>query len=133
MATLTEVRIGLKERFASIDKLSAYAISPASPKYPAAWSYPTRVDYDQTFDGKMLYTLTVVVAVFNNDIGQAQTNLDPYIAPDGAKSIKAAIEADPTLGGIADYVTVGAMTGYSVMQIGGQEPVGATFEVKVLA
>lgn len=132
-ATLTQVRNGIKTALAAIAGLSAYAVEPAKPHYPAAWTFPMRVDYHASFDGDMVYTMAVNVGVAAAEIGHAQTNLDPYLAPSGAKSIVAALEAAPTLGGVADSVRVLGMTGYGVREIGGASAVVATFEIEVLA
>lgn len=132
-ASLTQIRNGIKAALAVIDGLSCYAIEPAKPHYPAAWTFPMRVDYHASFDGDLVYTMAVNVGVAASEIGHAQTNLDPYLAPSGVKSIVAALEAAPTLGGVADAVKVLGLTWYGVREIGGASAVVATFEVQVMA
>lgn len=133
MATLTQLRNGIKAALGTIDGLSAYAIEPASPKYPAAWIFPQRANYHADYDGSMTWTLAVSVAVAATEIGHAQSNLDPYLAPSGAKSVVAALEADPSLGGAADSLRVVALTGYGARDLGGSTAIIATFEVEVFA
>lgn len=131
MATLTQVRNGIKARLETIAGLTGYAIEPASPKYPAAWTFPTRINYHASYEGEMTYTLSVSVGVAATDISHAQTNLDPYLAPSGAKSVVAALEADPSLGGVADSLRVVALTGYGARDLGGSTAIIATFEVEI--
>lgn len=133
MATLTQLRNGIKAALGTIDGLSAYAIEPASPKYPAAWIFPQRINYHASYEGEMTYTLSVSVGVASTEIGHAQSNLDPFLAPSGAKSIVAALEADPSLGGVADSLRVVALTGYGARDLGGSTAIIATFEVEVFA
>lgn len=141
-ASLKQVRNAIK---ATLDAalggtkgLSCYAIEPASPKYPAAWTYPIRINYHADADGDSTYTLAVTVGVAATEMSHAQTNLDPYLAPAGlgqesAKSIVAALETDPSLGGVVDSVKVNAMTNYSQREIAGGSAILAQFEVEVFA
>lgn len=132
-ATLTEVRNGIKARLATIAGLSAYAIEPPSPKYPAAWTFPLpESEYDNDFDGKTLWRMQITVAVAASELAHAQTNLDPYLAPQGTKSIRAAIEGDVTLGGVVDYAVVKRLTGYSGNAVSGGASVMATLALEVI-
>jgi hypothetical protein len=54
-------------------------------------------------DGEDDLTFAVTVMVSWADQETAQETLDEYLASTGAKSIKAAIDADPTLGDIVDF------------------------------
>lgn len=136
MATLTEIRNGIKARLATIEGLTAYAIEPAAPKYPAAWTFPLRANYHADFPDGTTWTIAVTVAVAAAEIGHAQTNLDPYLAPDGAKSIVAALEGGPLTVAtvrVADSVRVVGLTNYFANDIAGGRVVGAQFEVEVFA
>ena len=44
----------------------------------------------------------------------ASSKLDAFLAVDGLHSVKAAVEADPTLGGTVDDLRVVTATGYKV-------------------
>lgn len=137
MATLTEVRNGIKDvlhaAMGGTKGLSCYAIEPAKPHYPAAWTLPIRINYHATYDGDLVLVIAVNVATFIGEISHAQTNLDPYLAPSGDKSIVATLESAPTLGGVVDSLKVLGMTGYGVREIGGTSALVATFEVEVYA
>ena len=132
-ATLTQIRNGLKAALAQINGVTAYAIEPASPQYPAAWTIPLRCTYHSFFDGGATWTLGVTVMVQASEIGHAQTNLDPFLAEDGAKSVRAAIELDPSLGGVADSVKVNGVTSYFAGEVAGGRTVGASFEVEIFS
>jgi hypothetical protein len=134
MATVTEVRNAIKDVLKAAfpaGGLTAYAIEPASPNFPAAWSLPMRIDYHASTDGALTYRMAVNVGTFIGEIGHAQTNLDPFLAPSGAKSIVAILEADPSLGGVVDSLQVLGMTGYGVREVGGKTGLVATFEVEI--
>lgn len=99
IAGIDDLTSALKTVLAGIDGLTAYAIEPASPKYPCAWVFfrNPAIDFDNTFDGAYTAHLTITVAVQGSAEHQ-QTNLRPYLATDSAKSIVAAIDADVSLG-----------------------------------
>jgi hypothetical protein len=61
---------------------------------------------------KWTFTVQAFVALAS-DIG-AQVKLDAFLAPSGSQSVKAAIEADGTLGGIVADTSVVSCTGYRV-------------------
>jgi hypothetical protein len=68
-----------------------------------------------------------------DDIG-AQVKLDAFLAPSGSQSVKAAIEADGTLGGIVADTNVVSCTGYRVYARGAAACCArAEWQVEVLA
>jgi hypothetical protein len=108
MANLNAIRAGLKARLATITGVRTYAVEPAKPEPPALWVYGPlpQSTYDMTFDGLMHWYFDVKVATNPADIGRSQTSIDTYLDATGSNSIKAAIEADVTLGGSAHYARV---------------------------
>jgi hypothetical protein len=48
-----------------------------------------------------MFEFTVTVVVGRADDRSAQAKLETYLAGTGAQSLKTAVEADPTLGGVA--------------------------------
>lgn len=60
------------------------------------------------------YRVRVRIYAGRADDRGAQEHLDELISPDTARSVWAAIEADTTLGGLADYVVVESASGYGV-------------------
>lgn len=134
-ATLLEITAGIKGRLATIVGLNASAVEPASPHYPAAWPFLQSADYDQTFDGAMLWTFQITIAVQASSIGEAQTNLMPYLVPTGTKSIKATLEGGGGRLGVAtvDSVRVRRIETVGALNIAGGSAVGATMTLEVLA
>jgi hypothetical protein len=132
MATLTQVRTALKARLATVANLTAYAIEPGTPFLPAAWTLPIRINYHATQDDDLTYTIGVTVGVSLGDLGQAQTALDDYLAPSGAKSVVAALET-PIAGDGLESVRVIAMTSYATRDMGGKSVLTAGFECEVFA
>ena len=61
----------------------------------------------------------------------AQDTLDAFIDRTGASSVFAAIDADPTLGGIVDYAVVTGATDYGSLTVGALELFGCDFVIDV--
>jgi hypothetical protein len=133
--TLTQIREGIAANLAVLDgcQVSAYMLSNPTP--PTIHVYPAEIDYDLAMGrglDKWTFTVQAFVAL-STDIG-AQVKLDAFLAPSGSQSVKAAIEADGTLGGIVADTTVVSCTGYRVYARDGGGPVlGAEWQVDVLA
>jgi hypothetical protein len=107
MATVQEIREGIDDRLATIAGLRHSANVPKSPN-PApegghAYVKRRTTTFGVSMDGEDDVTFAVTVVVSWAEQQKAQVALDQYLASTGAKSIKAAIDADPTLGGIVDY------------------------------
>lgn len=133
MATLTEIRNAFKGQLGAVRNITAYAIQPAKPNYPAAWVLPLRANYHADYDGSMSWVFAVTAAVSMTDQGQAQKALDDYVAPSGDKSVVAALESDPTLGDVVDSCKVLGLTNYGIQEIAGIAALTATWEVEVYA
>lgn len=105
MGNLNDIRSGLKARMATIGGARTYAVEPAKPEPPAIWIYGPlpQSTYDIDFSGDMRWFFDVKVATNPADIGRSQTSIDTYLDVTGSNSIRAAIEADVTLGGSAHY------------------------------
>jgi len=115
MATLGEIRTGLAARLATIAGLRASATLPDQINPPVAVVRPVVVNYDlNANNGLTQYTMVVTVVVSRADGRSAQNALDAYIAPTGSTSVKAAIEADRTLGGKVQTCRVTSVTNYQL-------------------
>jgi hypothetical protein len=129
---LAAVCTGIKTRLATISGLNALDRIPGSITAPCAWPQPTSGEYDESFEGEQGLTFKIVVAAGGvADIAQAQTLLMAYVAESGAKSIKAAIEADATLGGKVDGCRVERWRDYGMLQMGNLQFVGVVFDLEV--
>lgn len=125
MATLAQIREGLKTNLSAIEgcQVSAYMLSnPTTPSLQV--NGPDEITYDLSMH-RGLDEMTVVVQGLvgsPTDIGR-QVVLDEWLAPNGSKSVKAAIEADHTLGGLVAGARVARVSGYRVYALPNQ---GAT-------
>lgn len=133
MATLLELTQGLKDRLSTIAGLRTNAVEPSAPVPPAAWPFLRTGIFDQDFEGAVTWTFSIYVIVGAASDQHAQNNLMPYLAPSGAKSVRAAIEGDPTLGGVADSTRVTMIESVGSYEIGGARYIGAVLVAEVYA
>ena len=129
------VRDGLKIRLATISALTVYDTIPGDIVTPAAVVAPgaPAVTYDVTQSEQVLYTFAILVFASKADERTGQDRVDSYIEPTGALSIKAAIEGDDTLGGVADSTRVVSVDNYGESEVAGVKYWGARFAVEVFA
>lgn len=135
MATPAQIRAGLATNLGTIadTQVSAYMLSAPTP--PAIHVFPERVDYHGAMQNGLernRYTVQAFVG-FTSDQG-AQKKLDRMLEPSGVMSVKAAVEADATLGGVVEHVTVTEATGYRIYALeGARGPVlGCEWTVEIL-
>ena len=132
MSKLASLRDGLADRMATINGLRTSSTVPDAPRPPIAVVMPDRVVYDlNARRGADTFLFTIILLVGRADDRAAQNNLDTYIV--GPNSIKAAIEADRTLGGVANTCRVTEMNNYASMMIGETVYLAANFAVEVTA
>lgn len=119
MATLAEIRAGLATNLRSDAGIGQdFQVSPyllGDPTPPCIWVFPDEIDYAQAMQ-EGLDKWTLVVQAFVGGVADqgAQVVLDQLLAPTGAYSVRAAVESDSTLAGVADDLTVTKCTGYQV-------------------
>jgi len=90
--------------------------------------------YDTVFEGHADWTFDIWVMVsIAPDLNRAQVALNEYLAPAGRKSIKCAIDADPSLGGCVSFARVLGGGDYGRVDIGGIAALGASVRVLVSA
>lgn len=133
MAQLSEIRIALAAALAPIfeGQVSAYML--ANPTLPCAYVFPDETEFHEAFaNGAETWGLTVQVLVGTISDQGSQELLDQYLASNGPKSIKEAIETDDTLGGIVASLIVQRTTGYRQYQLGAQTVLGAQWTLSVL-
>jgi hypothetical protein len=106
-SSMSDLRQGLAEALRAIPSLRVYELLPDNPNPPGVAISLDRVVYDSVFArGCDEYEFTVHLFVARGDDRSAQVRIEDYVAGSGPSSIKAAIEADPTLGGVAQTVRV---------------------------
>lgn len=115
-ATITQVKQGLANRLATITGLRAFAYQPDQLNAPIAFPTLDNVLYHRTMRTALTeMTFTVTLIVCKADSRSAQSQVDPYISASGSQSVRAAIEGDPTLGGVVDSLIVNSAGGYQII------------------
>ena len=106
-ATISQVATGLQARLATITGLRTFSYQPEQENPPFGYPQINRVDYHRAYSGGdvvMDWTVHIVVGRWTDRTAHAA--LDDYLSYSGSKSVRAAIEADPTLGGVCSTLIV---------------------------
>ena len=114
-ATPSQVKDGLKVAIETIPGLRAFDYQPEQVNPPFAWPTLDEIRYHETGmgSGGVVMDFTVTVVVFRQSERVAQEALDKFTAFSGAQSLRSAIEADRTLGGVCDDLTVGSASNFT--------------------
>jgi hypothetical protein len=116
-ATASQVVAGLKTSLATISGLRTFSYQPSQIMPPVAFPVISQVRYHGTMGGGMpVYECVVYLIVGRYSDDRAMSDIDDYVAFTGAKSLRAALEADPTLGGVAQSVLVSTTTDITSVQ-----------------
>ena len=95
--------------------------------------YPERVDFHHQSQGGAQYDVVIfgigAAGVYDE---VAQEMVDHWLSTEGPTSVSAALEADPSLGGIAEDVTVVPSEGYAVYTIANVAYLGVEWKVEIL-
>jgi hypothetical protein len=132
--TFTAVRAALAAQLNTIAGLRATANRNAQISPPAAVVMPVTgsfIRYSTTFDGECDLTLRAILLVAEGDSTSGQDSIDPYLATTGAQSVYAAIQADPTLGGVVSWAALTEATGYGLINFAGIDYLGCHLIVSV--
>ena len=107
-ATISQVKECLKNAINSVAGLRAFDYQPDQVNPPFAWPTLDTITYHQTgmAAGGVVMNFTVTLVVNRASERTAQEQLDDYMSWDGKKSLRKAIEADRTLGGVCDDLIV---------------------------
>lgn len=133
-ATLIEIADGLEARLATIPGLRVYDHIPDVFAPPCAFVAPDTVEYWGAFrggDAQHNYTITVVVGRVADRT--SQKTLYAFMAYDGTSSVRAAIEADRTLGGKVQTLLVESAGNIRILQQVEQAYLAVDFSVRVHA
>lgn len=104
MATVQQIREELRVRLATISGLRPHANLPDDIVSPAAVVFRSATVFDSSTDSDDLQFAVTVFIDWTD--ARRQEKLDAYTAGEGASSIRLAIDADPTLGGVVDWCRV---------------------------
>jgi len=135
MSTVQELAEGLRQRGETISGLRCYPVMHPKPEPPALCvNGPVRWTYDETFEGYWRPVFELWILVNPADLYRGEQALHSYLAPSGPRSIPAAVNGDPSLGGVADSTRLlGGSRPPAVVETAGGQLLGAAIEVEVLA
>jgi hypothetical protein len=106
-ATVSEAAAGLKAQLAQIPGLRVVDYLPDQINPPTAVISIDSVTYHQAFaGGDPLYQFTITVIVARASERVAQQKLDAFLAYSGTQSVRAAVEADKSLGGAVQQAII---------------------------
>lgn len=112
--------------------LRADAFVPDSVSEPHLYVGEWAESYDQTFGGLVDAEVQIRVLVSRTDDQAGQKLLRQFMRRTGPTSVKAAIEADPQLGGACDDLHVRQVRGHRQYQVGNDRFYGAEWVLRVL-
>lgn len=112
--------------------LVADSFVPESVSAPHFYVGEWTLQYDQTFGGLVDAEVICRVLCSRSDDVAGQDLLRGFWAPTGAASVKAALEADPTLGGACQDLHVRRVQGHRLYQVGDMRYYGAEWPVRIL-
>lgn len=135
MTSLASIRAGMATRIATVPTLlgRSHSLFPDRFTTPCAVVNIPRWTYHQSSGGlsRVEVEVLILAAPLGKGVERAQQALDAYLLDTGAESVKAAIEADATLGGVVSDCIVTGWTDYGEVEINGQSYLGATLAVTV--
>ena len=117
-ATVSQVATGLKNRLATVSGLRVFDYQPEQLNPPVAFPVIESIEYHQAMGGghvQMRFNVFVIIGRYLDRVAHA--NLDAYLSYDGASSIRAALEGDRTLGGVAQTLIVDSSTSISSLTV----------------
>lgn len=133
-ATVSQVANGLKARLATISGLRTFSFQPEQVNPPVAFPVLESIDYHKAFGGgdvRMSFTIIVIVGRYVDRVAHA--NLDGFLSFDGATSLRAAIEGDRTLGGVAQTLVMDSSLSIGALAVAEAEFLQVSFSVLVHA
>lgn len=131
-ATISQINAAIAARLATINGLRVFDYQPDNAYPPYAYPSVSNVEYHKAMAGGMqTYTYTITVITGRVDERSGQDELDAYASYDGAKSIRAAIEADRTLGGVVDTLLLASSANIASMSQGDNNFITLDFTLTV--
>lgn len=133
-ATVSQVATGLANRLATISGLRVTNYQPEQLNPPFAYPQINRLEYHRAFGGGdvvMDWTINVVTGRWTDRTAHAL--LDDFLSYSGAKSVRAVIEGDTTLGGVCQTLIVRSGADITSLDAGGAEFLQIQLQVEVHA
>lgn len=133
-ATLIEIADGLAERVATIKGVRVYDHVPDVFATPCAYVMPDAVEFWNGFaGGNAEHTYTVTLIVGRTAERAAQKALYEFMSYDGVRSVRAAIEADRSLGGRVQTLLVERADNIRMISQGDQSYLACDFRCRIHA
>lgn len=113
-ASVGEVATGIRNRLATISGLRVFNYQPEQLNPPIGFPILNSINYHRAFQGGMVemdWSVVIIVGRYVDRV--AHDILDGYLSFDGATSVRAAIEADKTLGGVVETLILSDSTDIS--------------------
>lgn len=133
-ATMADIRVAIADALRAIPGVQASPYALSNPYPPAVHVLRGPILYDQAMQGGLHQpTMRVQAFVAETSDQGAQALLDQFLALDGVYSVKAAIEADTSLGGVVQDLHVTTATGeQTYVRDQGGPLLGSEWTVEVL-
>ena len=131
-ATVSQVASGLATRLGTISGLRTSTFQPEQLNPPFAYPVLNRIEYHRAYQGGdvvMDWSVFVIVGRYTDRTAHAM--LDDYLSYSGSKSVRAAIEADKTLGGVCQTLIVRSGLDISSLDANGAEFLQIQMQVEV--
>jgi hypothetical protein len=120
---VARVRKAIAANLSAISEVNVNAYAMAQPTPPGLQILPPSVTFDQSMQrGFDLWTFTVQGFVSLTGDVAPQMLLDELCAPAGPRSVKAALESDPTLDGLVSDASITEQTPGRVLETAGGSP-----------
>lgn len=133
-ATVQEVEAAVVATLSTIGGLQGFDYLPDSFPVPCAIVAVGDVDYHSAFgNGVVEHDVAILVIVGRSSESAGDSQLDDFRSYSGTTSLRAAIEADGTLGGVVATSIVTKSTPKTAISINGAEYLAAEFTMTVYA
>ncbi len=129
-ATISQISGGLKTRLQTIAGLRVFDYQPDNLMPPVAFPEINGVNFKKSMQGGIEVDASAIIIVGSVSDRSSQDLLDQYLSYSGARSLRAAIEGDRTLGGVVQTLSV--HNGFSIEQIKMADARYLSIQVKIM-
>lgn len=136
MSTVADLRNGLVTALSFVPDLNTYSAEPGQLTPPAAVVLTPTIEYHRSFnstDALKQYDFRIYVLVAQGLLDEAAHTLDTFADPTSTWSIRAALEADTTLGGVCESLIVTSFRPLNAEEVASLQYWGGSFDVTVFA
>jgi hypothetical protein len=132
--TISQITAAIAAKLSTISGLRVYEYTPDTVYPPVAYISINNIDYHKAMNGGLIiYSVSINIVVGRVSERVAQEALDEYASFSGAKSVRAVLEADRTLGAVIDTLLLSSSASVSATTIGDQDFLSLSFSLEVYA